>query len=146
MFVWRKNCETNYIILPGRGVAGCEVGFEKRTACNVFGRAQKEGTKYMHFYKAGLDVYTDFFTKTILSFHFYFKSDEHCRFSGVTRDGIGLDSKVDNVLAVHGDPDDSGHSHDRVTQSLMYWRLGIVYSFEDGELEHITVASPSKEY
>ena len=117
----------------------------QQTARDVFGRTQKEGTKYMHFYKAGLDVYTRFLYKDDSLVHFFFKSDEHRQFSGVTFDGIGADSKVDDVLSVHGDPDDSGHSSDYATQSLMYWRLGVVYSFENSELEHITVAAPNEE-
>ena len=140
-----KTREPKFVILPGRGVEGCEIGFDKATAREVFGKPQKEGTKYLHFYKAGLDVYTDFFTKTILSFNFFFIADEHRRFSAHTSDGIGCGATVADVLAAHGNPDDKGHSGDDVTQTLMYWQLGMVYTFAGHKLEHITVTDPQRD-
>lgn len=147
MIWFKKSATPRFVITPGKGVEGCEIGFDKKTARDVFGRSQKEGTKHIQFSKIGVDVYTDFFTKKILSFIFFFQSNEHRPFHGVTSDGISRESSIEDVVRIHGRPSRRGHSRTSDgfdEDSLEFNELGVWYTFYDGRLADIRVFAPEE--
>lgn len=140
--------ERRYVIIPGVGVSECMVGSDEAKFQQEFG-----GTKDGYYWIAkdrGVDARTS--NGTIANMFFYFYSLTHKPFNAETREGIGRDSTIDDVIRTYGRPD---QIHESVVsqfgempgareKSLNFDSTGIVFTFWDGRLADIRTFLPKR--
>ncbi|TWT51773.1 DUF4303 domain-containing protein [Allorhodopirellula solitaria] len=131
---------TSMEIVPGRGVEGCEIGFARDAAREVFGNTQSTSANYFEFPHLGVDVQCR--KKRIDAIYFFFRTKNYEPFNGNTREGIGARSTAKQVVRTYGTPDkqDQGPTSSGGTYERLYYRrLGIEFNFRHNELEDIRV-------
>ncbi|TWT79509.1 hypothetical protein CA13_09120 [Planctomycetes bacterium CA13] len=136
---------TSMEIVPGRGVEGCEIGFARNTAREVFGITESTSANYFEFPQIGVDVQCR--KKMIDTIYFFFRAKNYESFNGVTREGIGANSSLKQVIRTYGTPDkkDQGPTSSGGTyEHVYYYRLGIEFNFHHNELEDIRVFDASE--
>ncbi|TWT74702.1 hypothetical protein CA13_74070 [Planctomycetes bacterium CA13] len=132
-------------IIPGRGVDGCEIGVARETAREVFGPTESTSASYLEFPEVGVEVICR--RKIVQTLIFYFRLNDYGRFNGLTREGIGANNSVDDVLKTYGKPSrtsestvsEFGAAPGAREKSIEYNNWGITFKFWDGQLADIRV-------
>lgn len=137
-----------YTIIPGKGVEKCSLGMPVRCATDVFGKPDKEGSDYVHFYRQGVEAKVE--DGKIASLFFHYRSRTAVTIDGETDKGIGMWSTIPQVLKRYGEPSRIGDSivsefgpmPGARDYTIEYTKIGISFTFYNNELAHITVYRP----
>ena len=127
-------------IVPGRGINGCEIGSTSDSVQEVLGNPDEADKSYFSYHELGIEVA---FTRGIVdALFFFFRVADFKSFKGATPEGIGATSSVDDVKRQYGEPDkhdSTPTSTGGLAESFYYDRLGVTFSYRDGELEDIRI-------
>jgi hypothetical protein len=132
-----------YVIIPGKGLSELMLGSNESNFTQLFG-GNRQGS-YLVAESNGVDARVTDGKISVLFFYFF--SNSHNSFNGKTREGVGKDSTIDDVIVAYGKPDRIGESiisqfgampgaHEK---SIDYHSIGIWFTFWDGYLADVRV-------
>jgi hypothetical protein len=143
----REELASSKTIVAGEGVRGYTVGMSKDDV--RVGNWKARLPKWVHYSSASeKGIVVSSMDGTIRSVMFHFDAnpaeDIAKAFDGKTREGVGKDSTIANVIHIYGQPEEIAAiiNDGKDIVSLDYRTLGIKFEFIDEELNRVAVAKP----
>jgi hypothetical protein len=132
-------------IINSIGINEVKVGDNVEDAFKTLGQSTLQNGEYFSFYEKGIDFNSE--SGKVKTIFFYYISKKHKAYRGVTDKGIGVASKITDVLKKYGQPDRIGKSI--ISQygqfpgvedyTMDYYSKGISFTFYDKKLADIRI-------
>lgn len=143
------NSQQAFVITPGVGIKNLSLNDTIQQAKSKFSSDFVTKDGYLLLPSKGLDASYDANNK-IRTIFLYYKLPNYKPFNGATKQGIGINSSIQDVYKAYGSPTREGESvisefgsvpgaHEH---TISYAHLGIVFTFWDNKLADIRVITP----